>query len=680
MTPHDQGSHEPSPATVKVLVIEDDPRWASLMARVLSSARDWHPVTVRDLREALEALAGQSWDLVVSDLNLPDSFGLSTLHRLRECSPGTPVVIMSGENEDALVRQALQAGAQDWLVKGTLDSATVLRVTRNACERARLDREIRQSRELLQTTLDALPACIAVLDGDGRVLDVNRNWSHYSDPHNPLIWDCPPGTDYLQVCCQAHELNEDLAEASEGILDVARGLRPLFRIDYRVMEGAKPRWFALDVTRFAQDRRPSGLVVTYMEVTERKELEARLRASESLFTVISENVQDLMAIVDAKGERLYSSSSYSASLGYLPEEMARHDRRDLLHPEDAPRMAEAMTSLLSGGSANLLEYRLRHRDGSYRWFESRGSLIRGDHPGEDRILFVARDITQRKQEEADRAQIEARLRQAQKLEAIGQLAAGIAHEINTPTQYIGDNAIFLRDTLGELCGFFEEISKAVKGPDAEGMARIRNRFRALDFDFVRTEVPKAIQQTIEGVERVTRIVSAMKDFSHPSGASREAIDLNRAINSTTTVSRNEWKYVSEMTLDLAPDLPLVPCYPSELNQVILNLIVNSAHAIAEAREQRGIKGLGRIIIRTRQRGDTVRIEVEDTGTGIPEAIRERIFEPFFTTKPVGRGTGQGLSLAHSVIVEKHGGRLSVESREGEGTTFLIELPLHSETL
>jgi signal transduction histidine kinase len=269
---------------------------------------------------------------------------------------------------------------------------------------------------------------------------------------------------------------------------------------------------------------------------------------------------------------------------------------------------------------------------------------------------IAWDITERKR-------LERQLAQAQKLESIGQLAAGIAHEINTPIQYIGDNARFLQDALSDL----HRVIAAQGQPDASA--------GDVDLEYLQQETPKAIQQLLEGVSQVARIVRAMKEFSHPGATEKLPVDLNRAIESTLVVSRNEWKYVADVETDLARDLPQVPCLAGEINQVLLNLIVNAAHAIDDVVKTTG--GKGRITVSTRRDGDWAEIRVADTGCGIPEAIRSRIFDPFFTTKDVGKGSGQGLSIAHTVIVRNHGGTIQFFSEMGSGTTFVVRLPLHA---
>jgi PAS domain S-box-containing protein len=274
--------------------------------------------------------------------------------------------------------------------------------------------------------------------------------------------------------------------------------------------------------------------------------------------------------------------------------------------------------------------------------------------------------------------LEAQLAQAQKLESIGHLAAGVAHEINTPVQYVADNTRFLDESfrnLDRVLRSFESLAQAAEtsGVLVNQVQEARQAAQEADLGYLHEEIPRAIQQSGEGVERVATIVRAMKEFSHPGTAEMKAIDLNHAIESTLTVSRNEWKYVAEAVTEFDRQLPAVRCLPGEFNQVILNLVVNAAHAIADE-PGRGT-ARGRITISTRRDGDWAEIRVGDTGTGIPEAVRPHIFTPFFTTKEMGRGTGQGLAIAHTVVVAKHGGSLEFETEEGKGTTFIVRLPI-----
>jgi signal transduction histidine kinase len=273
-----------------------------------------------------------------------------------------------------------------------------------------------------------------------------------------------------------------------------------------------------------------------------------------------------------------------------------------------------------------------------------------------------------------RRETESQLRHAQKLEAVGQLAAGIAHEINTPTQFVNDNTHFLRDAFDDfqrLIVAYEQL--AVSVVDKRQLEGVSALAEEIDLDYLRTEVPQAIEQSLDGLGRIARIVQAMKEFSHPGTEEKTATDLNRAIKTTIDVSRNEWKYSAELVTELDPELPRVAVLPGEFNQVMLNLIVNAAHAIAACAGEGG--GKGEIRIDTRRDGEWVEVRVRDNGTGMSEAIQKRIFEPFFTTKEVGKGSGQGLAITWSVIVDKHQGTIEVESAEGNGTTFIVRLPV-----
>ena len=274
---------------------------------------------------------------------------------------------------------------------------------------------------------------------------------------------------------------------------------------------------------------------------------------------------------------------------------------------------------------------------------------------------------------------QAKLLQAQKLEAIGQLAAGIAHEVNTPTQYVTDNVSFLQRAFDKLLKLIEAqtgLVEAVRAGDAtpQSLEAVDAARSAAKLDYLGRQVPRAIQQSLEGLGQISSIVKAMKEFSHPSGAEKQPFDIHDVIESTSIVAKNEWKYVAELELDFDWSLPPVLLLRNEFSQVMLNLIVNAAHAIAAALPT-GSADKGKIVVSTKAVGRNVEVRVADNGGGIPEAVRARVFEPFFTTKEVGKGTGQGLAIAYSVVVDKHGGTIAFETEQGRGTTFIVSLPL-----
>jgi len=285
-----------------------------------------------------------------------------------------------------------------------------------------------------------------------------------------------------------------------------------------------------------------------------------------------------------------------------------------------------------------------------------------------------------KDEMTRRAQVEVELRQAQKLEAVGSLASGIAHEINTPVQFVSDSCSFLEtateDLIAVIAVYHASLRELGKEPMSQALADATARIHEVeterDLTYLIEQIPLAIARTLHGLSRVSAIVHAMKEFAYPDRSEQLPADLNRAILSTLTVARNEYKYVAEVKTEFA-ELPPVTCHVGELNQVFLNMVVNAAHAIAQGKSERDRPGL--ITIRSRVNGPNVEIEIEDNGCGIPSSAIGRIYDPFFTTKEIGKGTGQGLAIAHAVVVDKHRGKIEVTSRVGHGTTFAIVLPL-----
>ena len=279
----------------------------------------------------------------------------------------------------------------------------------------------------------------------------------------------------------------------------------------------------------------------------------------------------------------------------------------------------------------------------------------------------------------ERKLTEAQLLQAQKLESVGQLAAGIAHEINTPTQFVSSNIDFLDESFVELiqlikgCKDVLELVRKSEGAE-EQVKKLEELAEEIDLEYLMEEIPLAIKQSRDGVGRVATIVAAMKEFSHPGSRSKTDTDLNKIIETTVTVARNEWKYVAEMETNLAENLLPVNCLSDEIGQVFLNMIVNAAHAIESKLGENPEDEKGRIVISTKQGDGFAEIRIADSGSGIPDYSQHRIFDPFYTTKKVGKGTGQGLAIVHSVITNKHGGTISFETAENVGTTFIVTLP------
>lgn len=299
--------------------------------------------------------------------------------------------------------------------------------------------------------------------------------------------------------------------------------------------------------------------------------------------------------------------------------------------------------------------------------ESRVLHLCGNCPeGENRALITLQDVSRRRAAEHERAAMIERMAEAGRMEALGTLAGGIAHEINTPTQYVGDNIAFLREGIGTLLEIARAAATAAR--DGGGREETARLVAACDLNFLAEELPAAADQARDGTERIAHIVQAVKEFSYPGSKEPRLFDLNHMIGVVVTVTRNQWKYVADLEVDPAPDLPRVLGVEGEINQVLVNLIVNAAQAVGEKGER------GHIRVATRRAAGGVEVSVADDGIGIPEANLKRIFELFFTTKPPGQGTGQGLAISHAII-RRHGGTITVESRPGKGAVFRVVLPV-----
>jgi len=391
----------------------------------------------------------------------------------------------------------------------------------------------------------------------------------------------------------------------------------------------------------------------------------QLQESEMVKTIIFESAPDAVIRLDRDLD--------IAEINSIGEQMLQISRRTAVgrplsdFVEDVTDLKKLALNRNANGS--LVESRVRRADGSQFFAELSIALVIG-LTTEQYALFL-RDITERKN-------LESQVTESRKLQSIGQLAAGIAHEINTPTQYVGDNTLFLDDSfreLSDLLDAYQDLEQACEARSGveESLKKVESTRDRADLEFLRNEIPNAIKESLDGIQRISVIVSALKDFSHPGVEGMSAAELNRILESTATVARNEWKYVADLELDLSQSLPPVVCLPSEIGQVALNLIVNASHAIAEKFGNSGEKGL--IKISTSRDGEFVTTRVTDNGGGIPHLVRGRVFDPFFTTKEVGKGTGQGLAIAHTVIVERHQGQLWFETEEGVGTTFYFKIPI-----
>lgn len=388
------------------------------------------------------------------------------------------------------------------------------------------------------------------------------------------------------------------------------------------------------------------------------------------FASIVETVPNPLFVVDEELRIEVVNSATISLVGFTRDELVGASLTTFLSMREISRVMGAKRT--DSGLVSGVETNVQTKEQKLIPVILSASVMKDEATGKEKIVLVAFDVSERRA-------LEAQLLQSQKLESVGQLAAGIAHELNTPIQYIRDNMSFLSAEFERIKSIVSDclvLSEAIsKGPVPKQVALdLLSRAKDSEITYLLNEIPTAIQETLNGAESVARIVRAMKDFSHPGTTELVEVDLNKTIQSVATISRNEWKYVAELVLDLDQGLPAVPCYVGELNQALLNVIVNAAHAIEDSLKVRGEdRGVLTIATKHREADHEVDIMVTDSGTGIPEHVQPRIFEPFFTTKEVGRGSGQGLAIVYATIVKKHKGKLSFRTEVGKGTTFVITL-------
>ncbi|GAA3334782.1 hypothetical protein GCM10020358_00540 [Amorphoplanes nipponensis] len=386
--------------------------------------------------------------------------------------------------------------------------------------------------------------------------------------------------------------------------------------------------------------------------------------SRSRLSIVVEHSADALILAGEAGHIRFVNPAAETMLSHPAGELVGSDLWQLVHENDVSTLRDAASAF---ERAAPVPCRIRgHEHAGWTEVEALVEYV-SEHDGSRSIVFTARDVS-------ERHRLELELRHAQKLESVGRLAAGIAHEINTPIQFVGDNLRFL-DTafadLDRLLGAYRELVATAQGDGdiPAALSHLDSVATEIDIEFVMEEVPVAITQTLEGISRVAHIVRAMKAFGHPGTEEKSRADLNEAITNTIVVANNEIKYIADVETDLG-DLPLVHCHLGDINQVVLNLVVNAAHAIGAAD-----RGRGRIRVSTRLEEGYAVIEVADTGTGVPPEIADKLFDPFFTTKEVGTGTGQGLALVRTLVTDRHGGTIDFTSTVGVGTVFTVRLPV-----
>lgn len=526
--------------------------------------------------------------------------------------------------------------------------------------------ELDAERVFQQSVLDSIDAQICILDNAGTILFVNQRWKDFVTNECRDYEFKTIGHNYLAECDRVQgECRKTTSKVAEAIREIADGQREHFSIDYELPHGERKRWFHIRVNPVPHQGQ-TAVAVVHVDVTKLKTAQAR---ADALARLVMESPHELFVISQENLRFLEVNAGATENLGYTAEELRQMTPAELAVDYNESDMKELMQQV-EAAKGKAIEFESRHQRKDGTTYDCSISLSTATFQGQPVYVAFVTDVT-------ERSQLENRLRQAQKLESMGQLAAGIAHEINTPMQCVFSNVEFLQQAFQRMLQVTDRFAEVLDAhqvdweQEREELQAIRKKCR---YDYVRKQAPMALEEATEASQRVISIVRAMKVMSHPGTVQKTPTDLNDLIENATTITRNRWKYVAEIVTELDPQLNSVDLLPAEMSQVFINMLVNAADSIGEKLGPEPDQ-LGRILVATRKKGNTVEIEVSDSGTGISNELKSRIFDPFFTTKDVGKGTGQGLAITYDVIVNKHGGAIDLESTVGQGASFFLTIPL-----
>ncbi|MDX9841139.1 MAG: response regulator [Desulfobulbus sp.] len=666
-----------------MLIVDDDAAVRELLSAILQEC-GYSCLAVEDVPAARQALREIPVDLVLTDRDMPGESGIDLIRSIKELYPEIGVIMVTVIDDIDQAREVLDLGVYGYITKPFTHNQVLITVE-NALRHRQIElqnrhyatflqQEVNERTEtlqdqlnLLQTLVDTIPAPVFYKDSQGIYLGCNQAFEEAVNLPREAIFGRTTA-DVLEPGIAAETLQEEQELLATG--GMHRVERTFFHPD-----GSHRHGITHKATFTGSAGQIAGLVGVHFDVTELKSIEQSLRVSEKTLRTIMDNLHVGVLMFNPCLEPIQLNRQMRCWFPNIQEGMPSPELRDLLGRMGASTANISTDSPTYSSGPDEGPVSLATVKGN-RLFKVILSTVQDTNAQSVTTIGLFEDVT-------DALTAERELRQAQKLESIGHLAAGIAHEINTPIQFIGDNVQFIGEAMADLTAILEKgeilLRTLQNGQPVDNLVQQMELARdTIDMPFLIREIPEAISQTLVGVDRVATIIYALREFSHPGSEGKTAVDINQALENTITVSRNEWKYVAEMTTLLADDLPMLCCLPGELNQAFLNILVNAAHAIAEATDN-GRLGKGLITVSTKVDQPMLEIRISDTGNGIPQDIQERVFDPFFTTKEVGKGTGQGLAIARSVVVDKHQGTIRFISEPGRGTTFIIRLPLQIDS-
>ncbi len=588
---------------------------------------------------------------------------LSTL--VNSVSPAT--VIVATRQPELVMDDVLKSGADDAFDPSELHPPSIGRLLHRSIVRRFQRVHISTARHQYEELYNNMPVATLTVDASGAVSRANRALLNFLSVETAE-----------QV--SDHHLHGLLAGLAQ-LQSMGAGSIPEYRDSHIVTDDHGNQRHVAVFARAHPADGVSAMDVYLTDVTEQEQQARRAMEAENYRREIYDSSPTMMVSLNLDMEIVDCNRIFLGTLGRTSDEVAGHSLTEFFSNDtDTSAFAKSSAKIERGAIVRDIPVTLHTGDGDVMECAYSASPHVDANGMVVGMIAMLADVTERNRAQRERDELHAQLQLTQKLESIGELSAGIAHEINTPAQYVSDNLSFLQESFADVDGVFAAIDPLLtaiseSGDLATSSEAMRKAIDEADLEYLREEIPGALDQGKAGIGKIREIVLALKDFSHPGSGTPEPSDINRLVESTVTVARNEYKYVADVTLDLDADLGPVSCMPSALGQVVLNIVVNAAHAIAEQPDR---DGRGEIIVKTQSIDeDHVEISITDNGPGVPEKIKSKIFDPFFTTKEVGRGTGQGLAISRRVVTEQHAGRLLLESELGKGATFRIVLPRKS---